>query len=75
MILGWTFDVKMGGLEKQKQAFRNTRVAKYEFSGSCEISRKLIAKEVPKTIEIDQFGASGEIVEILEFLWKKVNFR
>jgi hypothetical protein len=30
MILGWNFDAKMGGLEKQKQAFRIIHVAKYE---------------------------------------------
>ena len=29
MILGWVVDAKMGGLEKQEQAFRIIRVAKY----------------------------------------------
>ena len=31
------FDVKMGGLDEPKQAFRIIPVAKYEFSGSCEV--------------------------------------
>jgi hypothetical protein len=37
MILGWIFDVKMGGLDEPKQAFRIIGVARYEFSGNCEI--------------------------------------
>ena len=37
ITLGWIYDVRMGGLDKPKQAFRVTRVAKDEFSGSCEI--------------------------------------
>ena len=58
-IFGWIFDVKMGGLDKQKQAFRIIPVAKYEFSGNCEISRKLMPKDVPTTTQIDNFGAIG----------------
>ena len=37
MIFERFFDAKMGGLEKQKQAFRIILSAKYEFSGSREI--------------------------------------
>ena len=32
-----SFRCQMGGLEKQKQAFRIIFVAEYEFSGSCDI--------------------------------------
>ena len=32
MIFGWIFDIEMGSPEKQKQAFRVIRVAKYEVS-------------------------------------------
>ena len=37
MILGLILDVKLGGLDKPKQAPRILHVAKYEFSESCEI--------------------------------------
>ena len=59
MTFGWIFDVKMGGLDKLKQAFRIIPAAKYEFSRNCEIYRKLMPKDVPNTLNIDHFGGIG----------------
>ena len=61
VIWGWIIDAKTGGLEKQKQAFRIIRVAKYEFSGSCEIWI-LISEDVQQMINIDHFGKIGSDV-------------
>ena len=36
MILGFIFDVRMGGLDEPKQAFRIMLLAKDKFSWSCE---------------------------------------
>ena len=65
IIIAWISFAKKGGLEKHKQVFRIVRVSKYEFSGFCEILRKLMPKENSKTIPIDYFGASR--VRILRF--------
>ena len=37
MFWGFVFDVKMGGLDRPKLAFRIIFVVKNEFYGSCEI--------------------------------------
>jgi hypothetical protein len=61
MICGWIFDVKMGGLDEPKQTFRIILVAEYEFSGNCEINRKLMPNNVPNY----HFGGIGS--ELLYF--------
>ena len=66
MILGCMFGVTMGGLEKPKQAFRHILVAKYEFSGNCEVQRKSMPKDVPTTIKINHFGEHR--VDLFEML-------
>ena len=55
MIFGCNFDVKMGGLDKPKQAIRIVLVATYEFSGNCDI-KKIDAKRRSRMITL---GASG----------------
>ena len=47
MMFGLVFYTQMGGLEKQKQAFRIKPVAKYDFSGILEILKKNHAKRGP----------------------------
>ena len=59
MIFGWNFDAKMGGLDMQKQAFPLILVVKYEFSGSCDIYRKLMPKTIQKQLQIEHFEAIG----------------
>ena len=49
----------MGGLEKQRKAFRILFVAKYKFSGICEVERKLMPSYVQQTNQIDHFGTIG----------------
>ena len=71
MICWLIFEAKTGGPKWWKRCFRIIRVAKYEFSGSCEAERKLMPKEVPKTVKIDHFGGIGSDFEILERFRKR----
>ena len=49
MVWGLIFDAEMGCLEKPKQAFRIIHVVKHQFSGSHEIYRKLMPKQLSKS--------------------------
>ena len=44
------------------------------FLGSCEILKKLMPQEVPKTIQIDYFGAIGSDFLNLGVFYQKVIF-
>ena len=54
--------------------FRITLVAKFEFSGNCEIFRKLIPKEVPETTNIDYLGGIESKFRDFGAFYKKVIF-
>jgi hypothetical protein len=56
MNLGWIFDAKVGGLKKQKQAFRIIHLQFKRFRWIIGFDERLTPKRDPKSIKI---GAAG----------------
>ena len=71
MIFGWIFDVKMGGLDKLKQAFRIIIVTNMSFWEFWNIE-KTDAKIGPKALNISYFGIIGSDFVDFGLFWKKV---